>query len=212
MTCPICNKRKAKRFCPAKGVNICSVCCGTEREVTIDCPADCTYLMASRRNDAERQEIDWSKVPFSDTRIPSSFVAANEKLILAISYAICANARENSALVDADVVASLKSLAEAYRTLSSGLYYENPPEYLVQRQLYDKIKVALEDFRKTPQQGVTDTNVRDSDIRDVLIFLTQLGTLRSNSRPKGRPFLDFLRSQFKQEEFGRPAANLVVLP
>ena len=196
MTCPICN----------------SVCCGTEREVTIDCPADCTYLIASRRNDAERREIDWSKVPFSETRIPSSFVAANEKLILAISYAICASARENNSVVDLDVVASLKSLAEAYRTLSSGLYYENPPEYLVQRQLYDKIKQALEDFKKTPQPGMADSAVRDSDVRDILIFLAQLGTLRSNGRPKGRPFLDFLRSQFKPEEFGKPATNLVVLP
>ena len=37
MTCPICENRKAARFCPAKGENICAVCCGTEREVTISC-------------------------------------------------------------------------------------------------------------------------------------------------------------------------------
>ena len=48
MACPICQKRKAKRFCPGKDESICPVCCGTEREVTIDCPGDCPYLVASR--------------------------------------------------------------------------------------------------------------------------------------------------------------------
>jgi hypothetical protein len=212
VTCPICQKRKAKRFCPAKGENICSVCCGTEREVSIDCPSDCTYLIASRRYEPERREADWSKVPFSDTRIPTSLVAANEKLILAISYAICAYARENAPLVDLDVTASLQALAEAYRTLSSGLYYEKPPDYLLQRQLYERIKGAIDEFKKSPPPEAQVAGVRDGDIRDTLIFLTQLGALRSNGRPKGRPFLDFLRSQFKPEEFGKPAANLVVLP
>ncbi len=49
MSCPICEKRKAARFCPAKGEKICAVCCGTEREVTIDCPSDCAYLLAAHR-------------------------------------------------------------------------------------------------------------------------------------------------------------------
>ena len=84
--------------------------------------------MASRRYEPERRETDWSKVPFSDTRIPASFVSANEKLILALSYAISAYARDNRALVDSDALASLQALAESYRTLSSGIYYEKPLE------------------------------------------------------------------------------------
>lgn len=211
MSCPICEKRKAKRFCPAKGEKICSVCCGTEREVSIDCPSDCTYLVASRQHELERREVDWSKVPFSETKIPTSFVAAHEKLILTLSYAICVYAQENRALVDSDVVASFQALAEAYRTLSTGLYYEKPPDYLLQRELYDRLKAALEDFKKA--QGETQvTGVRDSEIRDVLIFLTQLGTTRSSARLKGRAFLDFLRKQFKAEEFTKSTSSLVVLP
>jgi hypothetical protein len=44
-----------------------------------------------------------------------------------------------------------------------------------------------------------------------LIFLTQLGATRANGRPRGRAFLDFLRTQFKAEEFARPASKLVLL-
>lgn len=212
MACPICQKRKANRFCPAKDENICSVCCGTEREVTIDCPSECPYLIASRSYDAERREVDWSKVPFPDTKIPASFVASNEKLLLSLSYAICVYARENAALSDPDVLGALQALAESYRTLSSGLYYEKPPDFRPQRELYERLKAATEDYKKAEGQQVGLTTVRDGDVRDALVFLAQLGTTRSNGRPKGRAYLDFLRTQFKSEEFSKPASNIILLP
>ncbi len=211
MLCPICQKRKAKRFCPAKGENICSVCCGTEREVTIDCPSDCPHLVASRRYDSERREIDWSNVPFPETRIPTSFVVEHERLLLALSYAICVYARDNVTLVDSDVLAGLQSLADAYRTLSSGIYYERVPDHAVQRGLYGALKAAIDDFKKAEAQEVKVTSLRDGEIRDALIFLTQLGATRSNGRSKGRAYLDFLRTQFKSEEFSKPKSSIVLL-
>jgi hypothetical protein len=211
LICPICQKRKAKRFCPAKAEYICSVCCGTEREVTIDCPSDCPYLRASRQYDLERRQIDWAKVPFPETKIPSSFVAAHEKLILALSYAVVRWAQDNPQTVDSDVEAALASLAEAYRTLSSGIYYERAPDYMLQRGLYDTLKSAIAEFRKMETQQVGVSSVRDGEIRDALIFLAQLGATRANGRPKGRAYLDFLRSQFNLKEVSRPASNIVLL-
>jgi len=201
-----------KRFCPAKAEHICTVCCGIEREVTIDCPSDCPYLIASRLYDLERREIDWSKMPFRETKIPSSFVVAPEKLLLALSYAACLWARDHPQVVDTDVEAALQSLAESYRTLSSGIYYERPPDYVLQRGLYDSLKKAIEDLKKAETQQGSPSNSRDSEVRDALIFLAQLGATRSNGRPKGRAFLDFLRTQFKSEEFSKPASNIVLLP
>ena len=63
--CPLCRQRKGKRACPAKGVEICSQCCGTKRQVEIDCPPYCVYLQrghavgwegkeGERRRDARR--------------------------------------------------------------------------------------------------------------------------------------------------------------
>jgi len=212
LACPICEKRKAKRYCPAKTESICSVCCGTQREVTIDCPSDCAYLVESRKHDLGRREIDWSSVPFADTRIPSSFVARQERLILALGYAVCLNARDNAALVDSDVIAGLQSLAEAYQTLASGIYYEKPPEYVLQRGLYDALKVAIEDYKKTESQNTGLATVRDGDIRDALIFLSQLGATRTNGRPKGRAYLDLLRSQFKSDELKNSSPGQLVVP
>ncbi|MEJ2008370.1 MAG: hypothetical protein P8Z30_09495 [Acidobacteriota bacterium] len=212
MACPICEKRKAKRFCPAKAESICTVCCGTEREVTIDCPSDCPYIVESRKHEFERREIDWANVPFADTKIPSSFVVRHEPLILALGYAVCLNARDNAAVTDSDVIAAVKTLAESYQTLSSGIYYEKPPEYVLQRGLYEALKAAIENYKKSDSQKTGLTTVRDSEVRDALIFLAQLGGTRTNGRPKGRAYLDLLRSQFKSEELEKPSSGLLVVP
>jgi hypothetical protein len=212
LACPICKKRKAQRFCPAQGENICSVCCGTEREVTIDCPSDCSYLIASRTYGVERKKFDWSKLPFPDVKIPSSFAQEHVPLLNALNYTISVFARDNRLTVDVDVMASLQSLAEAYRTLSSGLYYENPPDHRLQRELYDRLKAGIEEYKKAEAQNTSATTVRDGDIRDALIFFTQLGATYLNGRPKGRAFLDMLRSQIKTEDFTKPVSNIVLLP
>ncbi len=178
--------------------------------MTIDCPSDCLYLIASRQYDLARREIDWAKVPFRETKIPTSFVVAHEELLLALAYAICLYARENPKLLDADVAASLESLAGTYRTLSSGIYYEKQPDYFLQRGLYEALKAALEDYKKAEVQQVGLSSTRDGEIRDALIFLTQLGATRSNGRAKGRAYLDFLRTQFKSKEFSKPTSNIVL--
>ena len=210
LICPICNKRKAKRFCPARGDSICAVCCGTEREVSIDCPSDCPHLVASRKYDAERRQIDWSNIPFSDVEISQGFAEAHSPLMIALLSCVGRYSRDHRQVVDADVVASLKALAESYRTLSSGLYYEKPPDFLYQRELYQELKAALEEFQRieTQRQGLIST--RNSDIRDALIYLTRLAAIRSNGRPKGRAFLDLIR-EVAPDESAQADSKIVLL-
>lgn len=190
---------------------ICAVCCGTEREVTIDCPPDCRYLVASRKNGLERQELDKSKIPFPDARIPASFVMDHQNLLLALSYSLCVSARDNRLVADPEVLVAIQALAETYKTLTGGIFYEKAPDFRTHREIYEGLKLAIEEFRKRATQQEVVGTVRDSDIRDALIFLAQLGSTRSNGRPKGRAFLDFLRGQFKPEEFSKPAQNIVLL-
>ena len=216
MVCPICQKRKAKRFCPAKGENICSVCCGTEREVTIDCPSDCPHLIASRDYDWQRRKQDdahddWSKGPFPEARLDREWITTHVEPVSAVTYAICMFARDHRSLVDSDVIATLKTLAETYRTLSSGIYYEKLPDYRLQAELYQAVQAALGDLKKKQAEAAL-RSIRDSEVRDVLISMAQLGYIRQNGRPKGRAFLDLLREQFISPEMEKPAASSILLP
>jgi hypothetical protein len=212
LACPICEKRKAKRYCPARAESICTVCCGTEREVTTDCPSDCPYLVESRKHDLDRREVDWAAVPFGDVQVPQSTVTRHELLITEFAYAICRFARDNPPVTDSDVIASLKSLAEAYQILSSGIYYEKPPDYVLQRGLYEALEAAIKDYKKAGSLNPGFETPRDNEVRDLLIFLTQLGATRTNGRPKGRAYLDLLRSQFKSDELQKSSPGLLVVP
>jgi hypothetical protein len=166
----------------------------------------------SRRYDEGRRQVDWSKVPFADVRIPFEFAESHTRLVAALLASIWEYAQEHRQVVDTDAIAALQALAETYRTLSSGLYYERPPDYLYRRELYYALKEGLEEFKQEETQRAGLAVTRDSEIRDALIFLTQLGATRENGRPKGRAFLDLIRSQLGPEASAIPASNIVLLP
>lgn len=213
MTCRICKKRKSSRFCPAKGEKICAVCCATEREVTIDCPSDCPHLIASRQYEDERREIDWSQLPFGDVKVSPSAFRGHETLLDAIAFGICDFAAQQRLLVDSDAIAALQALAESYQTLAKGIYYEKPIDYRLQHELYARLKEAIADYRKEEAARSPVSSLRDGTVRDALIFMTQLGATRTNGRPKGRAFLDFLRSQFKWKGAAEAASSpILILP
>ena len=179
--------------------------------MTIDCPADCPHLVASRKYDEGRRQVDWSNIPFSDVHISNEFAQSHTMLLMTLMSSIWRYAREHRQVVDTDAIVALQALAESYRTLTSGLYYEKPPDYLYQRELYQVLKTTLEEFQRIQAQRQGLVTLRNSDLRDSLIYLTQLGALRANGRPKGRAFLDLIRSQVAPEDSAKTGSNIVLL-
>ena len=112
MFCPICEKRKAARFCPAKGEKICAVCCGTEREVTIDCPPDCAYLVAAHRYENEHQRSLPADTPLLDENIPQDIVYTHQQLLAALAFSIAKFCAVQPATVDDDVLVAIHALAQ----------------------------------------------------------------------------------------------------
>jgi len=179
--------------------------------VTIDCPSDCIHLVASREYELTRMDVDWTKVPFAGVKFTPDFAEKHEPLLIHIDYAICRFAAEHRAVADTDVLAALQTMAETYRTQASGIIYEKPLDYLLQRELYLYLKEAIKEFRENAARRAGVTTVRDSDIRDAMIYLTQRCAAHMNGRPKGRAYLDLIRQEFPKEEFRKPASNIVLL-
>lgn len=126
--CPICNKRRAERYCPANGEKICAVDCGTEREVSIDCPSDCPYLHAAHSWERSHPKpLAETDTPFPEVAIADDLVYARQAVLAGLSHAVLIHALEQRSLRDADVFAAAQALAETYRTLLAGIYYEKPP-------------------------------------------------------------------------------------
>src|SRR6202795_2390612 len=81
MKCKICNARKPRRYCPGVGGDICSICCGSEREVTVNCPVERPFLMEARQHE-KTAAVPVEQIPSQDVRTSEEFLRDHEPLLI----------------------------------------------------------------------------------------------------------------------------------
>jgi hypothetical protein len=234
LSCAICEERKEKRFCPAVHGRICPQCCGEQREVTLDCPSDCPYLLQAREHAtthrANRQnertggrdsEALFREAEIPDVQITQQFLYEREELILGLSFALAKCARADRSLMDRDLIAAVRSQAKSYQTLvNSSLIYEPPTANLAHqtlaREIAREVETMVREFREAEQQHLGHARLRDSDVLKALVFLLRLGLGRTSGRPKSRAFVDFLFAQFPESQSAivgpEEAGSRIVIP
>ena len=211
MSCPICEKRKPNRFCPAKGETICAVCCGTGREVTIDCTPDCPQLIAAHRYEDENPRPLPPDTPLLDVNFPSDVVHTHQQLMAAFAFTVAKFCASQPDATDPDVLAAIQSLAETYKTLRSGIYYEKPPSARLPRELYAALTTFIAEAKQQQAEHSNSSALKDADIFYLLVFLYRMGLLRTNGRPRSRRYIEFLRSQFPEaQELKREESRIIV--
>jgi hypothetical protein len=176
------------------GTNICPVCCGTERENTIDCPLDCEYLVEARRHE-KPAEVSATALPNSDVRLNEQFIRDHENTIVWIGTALN-RAMEKERAVDSDSREALEALIRTYRTLESGLIYETRPQNPYAAGIQENLKNSVEQLRKQVASDSGMDTLRDADVLGALVFLQRLEFQHANGRRRGRAFFDFLRNAF----------------
>ena len=207
--CAICHKKKAKRYCPGLRETICATCCGTEREVTVDCPFDCVYLRESRRYEEEKAGPP-PELAFPDIEVGDAFLAEHEQLIGKIGYQLLRYALENPRTTDNDLLGALEKLVRTYQTLSSGIYYESLPEEGGQIGVFREVKKFLDEHQEQERKKGSLAPLRENDLIRALVFLHRLATVRSNRRPRGKAFLDFLRQTYPEAAARKEEPRLIV--
>ncbi len=202
MSCPICQLRKEKRFCPAVHGKICAQCCGEQREVTLDCPSECPYLLQSRQQSREHEKprettaLDRSAL-FPEIEITEQFLYEREQLIMGLSFALAKSARagrslDGHALTDRDLIAGLSALAKSYQTLvESSLIYEQPTANLAHHEIAREVATMVKEFREAEQKHLGYSRLRDSEILKSLVFLLRMGLARTSGRPNPEPLSIF---------------------
>jgi hypothetical protein len=222
LSCAICEDRKEKRFCPAVHGRICPQCCGEQREVTLDCPSDCPYLLQARQQAHEHKHKEdqgnraashqplhadhqafFSELQIPQVEIPEQFLYEREELILGLSFALAKSARGNRSLMDRDLIAAASALANRYQRMAdSGLIFEPESQTanLARQAVIREIENMVREFRQAEQQHIGHTRLRDSEVLKALVFLSHLGLERTSGRPKSREFIDFLFAQFPQKQ------------
>jgi hypothetical protein len=192
--------------------DICSLCCGAEREVTVTCPFDCEYLQEARRHE-KPAPVNQADVPNHDVRLTEQFVEEHQGLLSFLGKAIGVAAAETPGTVDYDVREAIEALARTYRTLGSGVYYESVPENPLAANVFRIVQGALAEFRSSEQQQLGMSRTRDTDILGVLVFLQRIELHRNNGRRRGRAFLDSLRAFYDGPPApATPSPSSLILP
>jgi hypothetical protein len=148
-TCPVCEQRRPKRECPALGRTICAVCCGTKRQVEINCPLDCAYLSSARAHPAaavqRRRERDYAfLLPLFQDLSEKQY-----RLLLAFQAVILKHAA--AALpspIDADVRDAAGTLASTLETAEKGIIYEHQTSSVPAQRLAGELRGLLAEIEK----------------------------------------------------------------
>ncbi len=207
-TCPFCSRRVGKRFCPAQGEQICAVCCGTKREIELDCPGSCVYLQSSRDYEAEKRVPDGDLVAKVE-RFDEEFLSRHSPILDIVSQAVVEERADAPWLVDNDVIEVYGALSATMKTLSSGIYYESLPEGSVRLSLYRRLKSVLDELMQPATTAVGRT-LKVSEVLDLLDFLTFAAQMNSSVRPRSRRYLDFLSRMAGQTPGIEPSSGLIL--
>ena len=202
MSCAICEIRKEKRFCPAVHGRICPQCCGEQREVTLDCPSDCPYLLQAREHEKPRpaDQLDAAGL-FLHIEVPNQFMYEKEHLLMGLTYALARAARADRSIHDQDLIHTLSVLTQSYeRRVNSGLHYEQPLTSDAQRRAAAEVETMVKEYREAEQKHMGYSTLRESDLLRALVFLLRLAHGRTSGRPKSRAFVEFLFAQFPEKE------------
>lgn len=192
--CKLCQKKRARRYCPGVGGDICPVCCGTGRETTIDCPSHCEHLLEARAHE-RLTPLSKDDIPNQDIRVTEQFLEQNDTLIAWLSLTL-AQAMDSNKAVDRDAGEALAALIQTYRTAQSGLIYETRPQNPYAAGIQQALKESVDDLTKRLTEKSGMHTMRDSDVLGALVFLQRLQIQHNNGRPRGRAFYDFMREMF----------------
>jgi len=214
MACAICQTRRPRRFCPGVRGDICTLCCGTEREVTVDCPLDCEYLREAHKHE-KPQPIDPETLPNRDIAVSEQFLRENEEFLVFLAQALGRAAASNSAIVDFDIREALDAAIRTHRTLESGLLYESLPANPLAAGLCRALAAAIAEFRRAEAERLGIHKTRDSTALGLLVFLQHFEISYNNGRRRGRAFLDALLGVYSVEaesEVPGAGASSLILP
>ena len=149
MTCPICNKRPVKRACPARGDQICAVCCATKRLVEIACPDDCRYLESAQRHPAAvvKRQIDADVTVLMST-IGRLSEQQLQLFFLLQSMVLSYQPEGLARLTDDDVALASGALARSLETASKGVIFEENTGSVVAEGLRRALKSVIDEVAK----------------------------------------------------------------
>lgn len=187
-SCPLCERRRGKRACPALGRQICAACCGAKRQTEINCPPDCGYLVSAQTHPpavVQRQQERDSRFLLP---LVSGLGQRRYQLFFLVQGVIHRLAQSGEFPVDDRIVReTAQAMAATYETASKGIIYEHRATSLPAEHLARELKPLLEgDDGRRPV-------AREQDLVEVFRCIEQAANEASKALDGGpRAYLDLV--------------------
>jgi hypothetical protein len=199
--CTRCDKRKAKRFCPALGQSICSLCCGQLREKEIHCPPDCPYL-SQHKSYQEKRIIERQHVPHPRQKLEEEDILKDERmawLAFHIEIPLKEYAERDPSLDDKDALLALEYVRE--KTEKDKGHFLMPDKSLKpQNDLGEAIYHMIEQCKyegRIIMPGISQTYSKEEKIKVLdRIILTARYLARDNL--EGQSYLQAVKERFSR--------------
>ncbi|MEJ2111672.1 MAG: hypothetical protein P8Z37_17535 [Acidobacteriota bacterium] len=206
MKCDLCEKRKAKRSCPAKNGFICAPCCGEKRVLELDCPETCPYLIAGRKHESDEfGKLLQSQDP--QIREKSRKVLTEHQDVIAhLEYTIAQFRLSSRDLSDKDVSKAVDLLLHTYRTEDSGILYEKDADDLRVDSLRRDLREVLETYRNPDSEnanGIIDSGhdrLKLQGAIECLELIQLMVDVYRNYRDSDSGYVDFLARMTPRKE------------
>jgi hypothetical protein len=189
-TCTICEARKGKRYCTARGEDICTQCCATEREVTINCPFECSYLRDSRLH--EKRAFNEAGMPHRDVKIDDEFLNRSEMVLMLMAAFLNNALKPVPNATDKDAREAIEALVASYRK------GENvDPEGETAKGIVDRFREKLDPFKSELKDREAGP-FADTAFLGVLVFMARVAYGYDNGKPNGRAYVHYIRTAFPE--------------
>ncbi len=150
MQCPLCQKRPAKRACPALRQQICPICCATKRQVEIACPSDCVFLETAHRHPAAvvKRQIDQDVGILMATL---GNISERQLQLFFILQTIVVRHKPSglTSLEDLDVAQAAAALATTLESASKGVIFDESTNSPVAEALRRELKPIVDEVAKS---------------------------------------------------------------
>lgn len=188
---------------------ICAICCGEQREVTLFCPLDCDFLREAHKHE-KTLLVPVEKISNPTVEVTEEFIRSREELLLFCVYSLVQAALRTPHAVDLDVLESIEALIQTRRTAESGLIYETRAANAVAASIQQKFSESLTSYEEERKEREPLSRNADSDVFKILVFLHRIGQQNLNGRLKGRMFIGMLRGMTPDTGVDERAPSIIL--
>lgn len=212
MKCVICDKRKPKRYCPAKRASICPVCCGEKRGVEINCPLDCQYYVEGQKH--HQQKMMQQRIKKDGVRSyarKAELYKHNPELFAHLEKGLVAIFRADNSLANKDLVLGLELAHKTLETEKKGIIFQHQSGNNYADEISNQVLNIIGYFKDNPETGKQRINL-DFALLVVKEFLDEASFYMENDTNPKSYFIHLTRYHPEEEVESADVSKLIITP